>query len=153
MEGGHACLSSRGYISEDYYVSHNRNRERDLIAEFGNFTTEAVWFGEFLRSVTVYSGDGLAGISGLSIETLSEIFSIGDCDAKTWDSKPKSMILDAPTEVLTEIDVRTSRRYPLAITVSLTFHSMWALAHAHAAQNQLRPAIMFPFTKASGTSI
>lgn len=76
----------------------------DLIAAFGTFTTEVVWFDEGLRRVMIYPPYwDSKGISGISVQTSTGTYSIGCCD-----SKPAVMILDTPDEKLTGIDVRTS---------------------------------------------
>lgn len=128
-------------------MTQHRMWERQLIAEFGNFTTEALWFGKDLQSITVYSGDRLDGIFGISIKTSSNTSCVGTCCTER-----KSITLDAPREIVTEIDTQVSNFYSLSITVGLTLFAMYvmALAYTYTAENQLRAPVMLSF-RASDT--
>lgn len=112
MKGHHVSFSDRGHISAEYYVQADAGLETDLISRSGNFTVEAIWFDQGLRSITVYSG-GPNSISGISAQTSSETYCVGICN-----TNPKTIFLNAPEEILTEVDVWTSIR-SLAISVSL----------------------------------
>ncbi|KAL4927743.1 uncharacterized protein BDV17DRAFT_116734 [Aspergillus undulatus] len=116
MRGGHASLSGRGTISEEHYMQQNPRQETDLVTEFGNFAVEALWFEQGLQSISTYSIGGLSHISGVSITILSGTYYIGYCD-----SEPQTMALDAPSEILTEIDIYTSRVQSLAMVFKTSY--------------------------------
>ncbi|RAL04039.1 F-box protein [Aspergillus ibericus CBS 121593] len=112
----HPSLSSHEFISEELYVQRNQGKERGLVTRFGNFPTEAIRFSRELQHLTLHGGGGLNGISGLSIQTNSESYCVGSCKGAS-----SSMTLHTPDESLSEIDVRISNLYPLA----LIFRTSW----------------------------
>lgn len=114
MRNKHPILSIHGTIAEEYYVRQHPEHERGLVDKFGKIPVEAVWFDRDLQAIKMYAGGGLKGISGVSVQTLSETYCVGACH-----TAPTSITLQAPHEVLAEIDVRTSELYPLALTVSV----------------------------------
>lgn len=74
-----------------------------------------MWFDEGLQVLKVYASGGLPGISGLSAETSSKTYRVGDC----CGAPTSTITLQPPQEVLTDIDVRVFKVYPFALTVSL----------------------------------
>lgn len=138
MKNKHPSLSSHGFVAEEYYVRQYPDQESELMEKFGKIPVEAVWFDQNLQAIKMYaSDDGLRGICGLSLQTLSGVYSVGACQAV-----PTSITLHTPCEVLAEIDVRTSEVYPLAITVSLKPFQLGYgsyILNILSAQNQLQP--------------
>ena len=124
MRNKHPSLSGHGLISKEYYVQQNPSRETDLVNRFGNLTTETIWFGQDVQTIKIYTDGGQDGIYGLSIQTSSETHYIGACD-----TVPMSITLDTPHETLTEIGVRTSDLYRLAVAVSSKLFQVVWLRH------------------------
>ncbi|KAE8420923.1 hypothetical protein BDV36DRAFT_305859 [Aspergillus pseudocaelatus] len=104
-------LPSHGLIAEEHYVQRRPERERGLVRRFGKFPVEAMWFERDLRAIQIYGTGGLNGIIGISVQVLSDTYRVGACHLV-----PASITLNAPHEILAEIDVRTSEPYPLAVT-------------------------------------
>ncbi|KAL4927739.1 F-box protein [Aspergillus undulatus] len=117
IRGEHIPVLGCGYISKEYYIQQHPVREAELIAKFGNFTTEALWFGQDLERISIYSSEGLKGIFGVSIQRSSMTYSVGTCRIEL-----KSMTLSVPAEVLTEIDVWTSDVGPLDIALKTSYN-------------------------------
>lgn len=105
-----------GTISSEHFVQKAPHREAELLADFGNFTTEAVWLDEELQGITLYCG--LGGITGISAHTSSGSSCIG-----LDSSSAKFFPVHGPDEVLSEIEVFTYSEFsPLAIIVSRLLH-------------------------------
>lgn len=134
MKNRHPSLSSHGFVAEEYYVRQHPDHESELVDKSGKIPVEAVWFDRNLQGIKMYAGGGLQGISGLSLQTPSESYSVGTCHIV-----PTSITLHTPYEVLAEIDVRTSEVFPLAITVSLKSFQQSYSSLPSSAQNQLQP--------------
>lgn len=113
MKKKHPSLSDHEFIAEDYYVQQHPEQEKELVDKFGNIPVQAMWFDQDIQTIKLYTGDGFRGITGLSIQTASQVCFIGSCH-----TDPRTLTLYTH-EVLSEIDVRTSRSFPLALTVSV----------------------------------
>ncbi|OJD26511.1 hypothetical protein ACJ73_02106 [Blastomyces percursus] len=119
MKNKHPSLSGHGFIVKEYYVQQHPERERELVDKFGNIPVEAMWFDQDLQTIEIYTNDvtGITGITGISVQTSSETCSIGIChtNPRTCTTNPRTLTLYTD-EVLTEVDVRTSSSYFLALT-------------------------------------
>ncbi|KAL4935986.1 hypothetical protein BDV06DRAFT_116155 [Aspergillus oleicola] len=116
MRGGHVSAPSYRHISQKHYIQQHPSREADLIARFGNFTTESLLFDRDLQSITIYFSEGLTGIIGISIQRSSRSYSVG-----TRGNQSKTLTLRAPDEVLTEVNVLTSTIEPLDIALKTSY--------------------------------
>ncbi|OJJ45687.1 hypothetical protein ASPZODRAFT_509932 [Penicilliopsis zonata CBS 506.65] len=131
MRGKHAFW--HGSISRDSYIQVNPHQETELIHEFGNFTTDAVWLDEQSDGITAYCHKG---ISGLSIQTSSGPLSVGYCNAI-----PKFFPIHGPDEAITEIDIYIGSPEPnLSITLKTTWnrHVYFGFVQDHNAHCSVR---------------
>ncbi|KAB8227934.1 uncharacterized protein BDW43DRAFT_323398 [Aspergillus alliaceus] len=117
MKDKHPSLSSHWFIAEEHYVQQHPERERELVDRFGKFPVEALRFERDLQAIQIYGTGGLNGILGLSVQILSRTYCVGACHIV-----PASITLHAPHEILTEIDVRASELYPLAVTFRTNYN-------------------------------
>lgn len=111
MREKHALF--HGSISQQEFAQQELRLERNLIAKFGNFTTEAIWLDSSLCGITMYYS--FNGISGVSLHTSAGTQSVGGKYARAI-----FFPIHGPEEMITEIEIRTrSPVSPLAIAVSL----------------------------------
>lgn len=102
-----------GHISSEHFVQNAPYKEGKLLANFGNFTTEAVWLDdEELQGITVYCR--LLDITGISTHASS-----GSSCAGLETGWAKFFPVHGPDEVVSEIEVYTYSEFsPLVIIVS-----------------------------------
>jgi hypothetical protein len=122
MKGMDMTSLRDSFLSREHFVRCDPRQEASLVARFGNFTTEALWFGRDLESVSVYTSESPGGITGMSIQRSTKTYSVGVCSAKQ-----NTITLRAPEEILVEVDVWISDLRTLAITVSSTVQMSRAL--------------------------
>lgn len=116
MRKKHPAQSSGMFIDETHFIEPVPGVHIQYVERFGKPPFEALWFGPDLQDIKIYCpryyGDG---IPGLSVQTASDIFCVGDCSTDSV-----SIALEAPHEFLSEVDMHPVSLNYFSITVSIT---------------------------------